>query len=66
MRDLNPLEQTIVDNLGEVWNQFNLLAALNEDDDKDFRYHIHSLQRMIMARPVIEKEREEKLQRYKT
>lgn len=56
MRDLNLIEQKIIDDLGGVWNQFMTLHCINESDDKEFMHKIHDLQRMIMSRPAIENE----------
>ena len=54
MRDLNVIEQKIIDDLGKIWNQYLTLSSLNNSEDKDFMFHIHSLQRMILSRPAIE------------
>jgi len=56
MRDLNVIEQEIVNDLGSVWNKFLSLHVLNESDDKEFMHGLHNLQRMIMSRPAIEDE----------
>lgn len=43
-------ELAIIKMLAETWNAFVDLPNRNSDDDNDFRFHIHALQRQIMAR----------------
>jgi len=46
-------EQKVIDKLIEAWNEFMKLPPVHPDDANDFRYHLHSLQRVIFSRQVV-------------
>ncbi len=46
-------EQKVIDKLVEAWNEFIKLAPAHPDDMNDFRYHLHSLQRVIFSRQTV-------------
>jgi len=39
----------------EAWNEFIQLSVQHQDDHNDFRFHIHALQNMILAREGVRK-----------
>jgi hypothetical protein len=39
--------------ISEVWNAFLQLPMIHPDDQNEFRFHIHALQNMILAREGI-------------
>jgi hypothetical protein len=43
-------EQKVLDLTAEAWNSFLQLPEYNEDDVADFRFHIHAIQNMVLAR----------------
>jgi hypothetical protein len=48
-------EKALLDSLGECWNQFTKLSDWVIDgarscDTKDFEFHIHALQNIVLAR----------------
>lgn len=54
--NLTEAEVKIVEMIGEVWNEYLPISEyepFNEDSINDFRFHIHSLQRMVLSRPGI-------------
>lgn len=51
---LHPLEIEVLDRLVQSWNAYVKLPQLHQDEVTDFRAAIHTAQRIIMARPVLE------------
>lgn len=51
-RKLNDRENTVIQKLGEAWNEFNDLEIIHNDDASEFRALIHAAQNMIAARVV--------------
>jgi len=49
---LSDIELSVVDKLGDAWNQFLKLESLHPDSITEFRHIIHAAQHIIMARPV--------------
>lgn len=47
---LKPEELQICNELGEIWNHFIRLTSAHPDDAIDFKFHIHALQNIVMAR----------------
>lgn len=47
---MTPAEREVFDRLVEAWNAFLLLPNEHADDNDEFRYSIHILQRQILAR----------------
>jgi len=48
---MNREEKKAMELSAELWNQFRQLPELHQDDIHEFRFHIHAIQNMIMARP---------------
>jgi hypothetical protein len=44
----------------KLWNSFRLLKEIHEDDTRDFRFHIHAIQNIIMSRTDLKKELKKK------
>jgi hypothetical protein len=49
-------EQAVLQKLAEVWNEFLKLEQCHNDEVNDFRFHIHALQAMVLARPKIDQQ----------
>jgi len=52
---INPKEKTILETLGDAWNQFYAMvpaAGLDKDDIDDFRRSIHECQRIVACLSV--------------
>lgn len=47
-------EQAVLQKLAEAWNEFLKLEQCHNDEVNDFRFHIHALQAMVLARPKID------------
>lgn len=47
---MTSLEVKAIDATKELWNAFLQLPEMHPDDQNDFRYHIHALQNIILAR----------------
>lgn len=52
---MTDLEKKLINKLGEVWNDFCLLNQNKKDgghpdDTIDFKFHVHALQTIILAR----------------
>ncbi len=60
---LTEAEEGVLLSLVVVWSQFLDLPEVHPDDVSEFRFHIHALQNMIMARPVERQQNECKAQR---
>ena len=45
-------ERKVLCHLVDAWNGFVNMKSKNEDDDEEFRMHLHILQRMIAIRVV--------------
>ena len=57
---MNEIEQTALHTSAVLWSKLlhmHVQENLNDDILKDFRYHIHAIQALIMARPEIRKEK---------
>lgn len=48
-------EIKVLDLTKETWNAFLQLPEQHEDDNDDFRFHIHALQNIILAREGVRK-----------
>lgn len=46
-------EQKVIGKLVEAWNEFVKLPPTHPDDMNDFRFHLHSLERIVFARQVV-------------
>ena len=49
-------ELKVLDTLAIAWNLFEKLPQLHPWDKQEFMHSIHSLQRIIMARPAMRQE----------
>ena len=54
MRDLTEKEHEILDSLGSVMGEMNLLPVVHPDDADEAIAHIHALQNIVLARPATE------------
>lgn len=54
MRDLTREERRIVERLGDTAALHTALPQVHESDIPDFIHHVHALQNIVMARPVVE------------
>lgn len=43
-------EKKVLELTKDVWNTFLELPEQHEDDEHDFRFHIHALQNIVLAR----------------
>lgn len=43
-------ENKVLKASAELWNQFLKLPVQYKDDQNDFRFHLHALQNIILAR----------------
>lgn len=53
-------EQKVLDLSASLWNSFiklNEQDFVHPDEVNEFRFHIHALQNMILARPEIKKQK---------
>ena len=57
---MTPQENKVLDISADLWNEFVKLPMLHKDDNNEFRFHIHAIQNMIMARPQQRKENKKK------
>lgn len=46
-------EQAVMQKLAEAWNEFLKMEQCHTDEVNDFRFHVHALQAMVLARPKI-------------
>lgn len=52
---MTPQEIKALDSTKEAWVAFMQLPVMHTDDQNDFRYHIHALQNIILAREGLRK-----------
>lgn len=57
---MTPQELKVIEQTKEAWNAFIELPVQHQDDYNDFRFHIHALQNIILAREGVRKLREDK------
>lgn len=43
-------EKKVLELTKDVWNDFLKLPEQHKDDEHDFRFHIHALQNIVLAR----------------
>ena len=43
-------EIKVLNNLADAWNEFLKLKIQHPDDEPEFKYHIHAIQNIVMAR----------------
>ena len=43
-------EHKVIEISADLWNEFRLLPELHADDTRDFRFHIHAIQNIILSR----------------
>ena len=48
---MNEQEKVVMGKIVDVWNEYLKLEKTYQDEDNDFRFHVHQLQNMLMARP---------------
>lgn len=53
-------ENNLLNLTAKTWNAFLKLPVYNGDDLNDFRFHIHALQNIILARKAIRKNKRNK------
>ena len=53
MNELTSNERAVLDCLVDAYNHFAYLPTLHPDDFKDFVYHTHALQNIVMARVAV-------------
>lgn len=54
LEDLSVEESALLNHLGEAWNMFVDLPELHAWEKVEFMHKIHELQKMIMARPIVQ------------
>ena len=53
---LTPDERAALDAVGEAWNLFVALPVIHHQHQHEFMHAIHTAQRIIMCRPLVNKE----------
>lgn len=54
-------ENKVIGLTRDIWNKFLELPVQSQDDTQEFRFHIHALQNIILAREGVRKLMEENI-----
>lgn len=46
-------EKELLNLTGEIWNKYLDLPILHPNDQQEFMYHLHAIQRIIMSREFL-------------
>ncbi len=46
-------EEIVMQKIIETWNEFLKLNVLHPDDTNEFRFHIHAIQNIVIAREYL-------------
>lgn len=47
---MTPQELKVLETTRDIWNEFIELPIQHQEDQNEFRFHIHALQNIILAR----------------